>query len=163
VNGVLGSDTGELLWDARGSHARFSIDAPALKAVCGLLSNSQLEFGGASFQFSEFAPAFACASLLSLDDAPISSARRLLFSVSGLAQNARRPTVGAANEGSALAVGPALAQYVPVTVTLPRAAWHAQALDAAGKPVHSLPVVSAGSSQVSITFEGAALSYAFTR
>ncbi|HKO48210.1 MAG TPA: hypothetical protein VJV79_10830, partial [Polyangiaceae bacterium] len=149
VSGVLGSDTGELLWEAHGSHARFSIDAPALKAVCGWLSSSALEFGGVSFEFQAFAPGFACASLLSLDDGPIESARRLLFSVSGLAQSA--------------GAGATLAQYVPISVTLPRSAWQAHALDAAGNPVQPLVVVHAAKSKVATTYAGAALSYAFTR
>jgi hypothetical protein len=152
VSGVLGSDTGELLWDAHGSHARFSIDAPGLKAVCGFLSSSTLDFRGVSFEFGNFAPGFACATLLSQDDGPIESARRLLFSVSGLAQNARRAQTEVA-----------LAQYVPISVTLPRGAWHADALDAAGKPTHSLAVVNAGQSKVSTAYRGAALAYAFTR
>jgi len=149
----LGSDTGELLWEARGQHARFSIDAPALKAVCGYLSRSALKFSGVSFEFPEFAPGFACATLLSVDDAPIASARRLLFTVSGLAQNTRPGSDG----------GPALAQYVPVTVTLPLATWRAEALDAAGAPRRSIAVVHAGESKISTSFRGAALAYAFTR
>jgi hypothetical protein len=149
VNRVLGSDTGELLWDAHGSHARFSIDAPALKAVCGFVSNSALKFSGVSFEFQSFAPGFACATLVSLDDGPIASARRLLLSVSGLAQN--------------VDPGPALAQYVPLSVTLPRGAWHADALDAAGKPTHAMAVVNAAESKFSTTYQGASLSYAFTR
>ncbi|HEY3253086.1 MAG TPA: hypothetical protein VGJ91_04025, partial [Polyangiaceae bacterium] len=149
ASGPLGSDTGELLWDAQGKHARFSIDAPALKAVCGLLDSSALKFSGVSFEFQDFSPGFACAMLLSLDDRPIESARRLLFSVSGLAQS----------NGT----GPTLAQYVPVSVTLPRGLWHADALDGAGKPTHSLAVVNAAESKISTTYQGAALSYAFTR
>ena len=155
VSGTLGSDTGELLWEPQGSHARFSIDAPALKAVCGFLAESALEFSGASFEFQNFAPGFACASLLSLDDAPIASAHRLLFSVSGLAQNAAAP---APTPGEV-----ALAQYVPITVTLPRGAWRADALDAAGDPTHAVAVVNAAGSKISTAYRGAALSYAFSR
>jgi hypothetical protein len=156
VRGTLSSDTGELLWEPQGKHARFSIDAPALKVVCGFVSDSALKFSGVGFEFQGFAPGFACASLLSLDGGPISSARQLLFSVSGLAQNAERPPGQTANEV-------ALAQFVPVTVTLPRDAWHAAALDAAGAPTHSITVVTAAESKISTAYQGAALSYAFTR
>jgi hypothetical protein len=151
ASGVLGSDTGELLWEAHGSHARFSIDAPALKAVCGFLGSSALKFSGVSLEFPNFARGFACAALLSLDDAPIATAHRLLFSISGLAQNAETDA------------GPALAQYVPVSVTLPRGAWQAAALDAAGKPTHAMTVVNAAESKFTTTYEGASLSYAITR
>jgi hypothetical protein len=151
VSSVLGSDTGELLWEPRGGHARFSIDAPALKAVCGFLSSSALRFSGASFEFQSFAQGFACASLIALDDAPIASSHRLLFSVSGLAQNSETEP------------GSALAQYVPVSVTLPRGTWQAVALDAAGKPTRTMPVANAAESKFSTAYEGASLSYAFTR
>jgi len=156
VSGALGSDTGELLWEPQGDHARFSIDAPALKAACGFFSRSALKFNGVSFEFPEFAPGFACASLLSLDGGPIAGARQLLFSVAGLAQNAVRPHAHAPTEV-------ALAQYVPITVTLPRDAWRAEALDAAGTPTHSLSVVNGAESKISTAYQGAALSYAFTR
>ena len=165
VSGVLGSDTGELLWDAQGNHARFSIDAPSLKAVCGWLSNSALDFHGVKFELADFSPGFACASLLSLDDAPIATARRLLLSVSGLARNAQGSQAGAPNALSPFGAGPALAQYVPIRVTLPRAPWHADALDAAGQPTHALAVahVNAAESTISTAYQGAAMSYAFTR
>lgn len=155
LGGALGSDTGELLWEPQGNHARFSIDAPAFQAVCGFLADSALKFSGASFEFQDFAPGFACASLLSLDDAPIVSARRLLFSVSGLAHNAPSPS-HPPNQV-------ALAQYVPITVTLPRGAWHAEALDAAGAPTQPVTVVTAAESKISTSYRGAALSYAFSR
>ena len=159
----LASDTSELFWEAQGPHAHFSIDAPALKAVCGRLANSALKFAGISFEFPEFYPDFACASLLALDEQTIAGARRLLLTVVGRAQNAHRSDGPARGSLAALGDGPALAQYVPITVTLPRAAWRAEALDATGKPAHALPVVNARESQISTTFQGAALSYAITR
>jgi len=155
LDGGRSSDTGELLWEPQGDHARFSIDAPALKAVCGFVTNSALKFNGVTFEFRNFAPGFACASLVSLDGSPIASARRLLLSVSGLAQNGE-PTAHTPKEV-------ALAQYVPITVTLPRAAWHADALDAAGAPTHSLTVENGAESKISTAYQGAALSYGFSR
>jgi hypothetical protein len=92
--------------------------------------------------------------LLSLDDGPLDSARRVLFSVAGLAQNGVRAPASPPEQV-------ALAQYVPVAVTLPRGAWHAVALDAAGAPLHAVVVVDGN--QVATELRGAALSYAFTR
>ncbi len=118
--------------------------------------SSALEFSGVRFEFQDFSPGFACASLLSLDEAPIASARRLLFSISGLAKNVARSASGPLSEV-------ALAQYVPITVTLPRDVWHADALDGSGNPAHPIAVVNAAESKISTVFQGAALSYAFTR
>jgi hypothetical protein len=163
VSGALGSDTGQLFWESGGEHPRFSIDAPALKLVCGMVANSLLQFGDVSLQFQEFAGGFACASLVALDDLPIAQARRLLFTVAGRAENAHRPKSADATVVGPLGDGPALAQYVPVTLTLPRAAWHAEALDDSGASVHPVPIATANDSKLATTFEGAALSYAITR
>jgi hypothetical protein len=160
---TVGSDTGELVWESQGPHAHFSIDAPALKAVCGRLARSVLKFAGVDFEFEDFSPDFACASLLSLDDQPIASARRLILTVVGRVGNADQPAAPPSAIPAALGPGAALAQYVPITVTLPRAAWHANALDAAGQPVHPLPVAQGRSSRISARFQGAALSYAISR
>jgi hypothetical protein len=163
VNGALGSDTGELLWDNEGAHARFSIDAPALKLVCGTVANSLLKFNGVSFEFHDFSPGFACASLLALDLQPIASARRLLLTVIGRAQNAHRAQTRDTGVVGPLGAGPALAQFVPITITLPRDAWHSDALDATGAPSHSQAVVTAADSKLSTSFEGSAISYSITR
>jgi hypothetical protein len=163
VNGVLGSDTGELLWDNEGAHARFSIDAPALKLVCGLVANSVLKFGGVSLEFHDFSPGFACASLLSLDEQPIASARRLLLTVVGRAENAHHSQTRDPGTVGPLGAGPALTQFVPITVTLPRDAWRCDALDATGAPSHSQAVVTAADSKLSTSLQGAAVSYSITR
>ena len=163
INGALGSDTGELLWDNQGAHARFSIDAPALKLVCGTVANSLLKFSGVSFEFHDFSPGFACASLLSLDPQPIASARRLLLTVMGRAENAHRAQGRDAGTVGPLGAGPALTQFVPITVTLPRDAWRSDALDATGAASHSQAVVTAANSQLSTSLQGAAVSYSLTR
>lgn len=139
---TLGSDTGELLWKPRGDHARFSIDTPALAAVCGFVSNSALQFRDASFEFHSFAPAFACASLVSLDGSPIRSARRLLFTVAGFARSAPLSGTDPATELTT-------AQSVPVTVTLPHDTWRAYALDAFAAPMHPVAVDNAAQSKLS--------------
>jgi len=158
ANGTLGSDTGELLWKPQGDHARFSIDTPALAAVCGFVANSALDFRDASFEFHDFAPGFACASLVSLDGAPIRSARRLLFTVAGFARNALLP-------GTAPPIEVSSVQYVPVTVTLTRDTWRAFALDAYRAPMQPIAVDNAARSKISTPSldQHPAQSYAFIR
>ncbi|HEY3667640.1 MAG TPA: hypothetical protein VGL19_16665, partial [Polyangiaceae bacterium] len=127
AGGALGSDTGELLWENAGAHARFSIDAPALKLVCGTVASSLLKFSGISFEFQEFSPPFACASLVSLDDQPIASAHRLLLTVAGQSHNAHAPKAGDPARIGPSGEGPAVTQFVPLTVTLPRDVWQVSA------------------------------------
>ncbi|HWZ91470.1 MAG TPA: hypothetical protein VNW92_21560 [Polyangiaceae bacterium] len=163
VNGPLGSDSGELYWEPAGQHARFSIDAPSLKLVCGMVSQSALKFRDVSLQFGDFAVGFACASLIALDEQPIARSQNLLFTVASRAQNAHPPKTVVETGGNAFGDGPALAQFVPVTLTLPRGAWRAQALDGAGARLHSVPVVTAADSKLSTALQGATLSYSLTR
>ena len=163
VSGALGSDSGELYWEPGGQHPRFSIDAPELKLACGMLANSALKFRDVSLEFGDFAVGFGCASLLAQDEQPIASSRHLLFTVAGRAQNAHRPKAADPTSVGNLGAGPALAQYVPVTLRLPRGLWRAEALDAAGAPLHPVPVVTTSESTLSTTLQGAALSYSITR
>jgi hypothetical protein len=164
VNGALGSDTGELYWEPEGQHPRFSIDAPSLKLVCGMVAQSALKLGEVGLEFDDFAAGFACASLVALDDRPIGKSRRLLFTVAGRAQNAHRAKTSDRNSVVAPGEGPVLAQFVPVTLTLPRDAWHADALDATGEVAHAVPVVATtATSKLTTALQGAALLYSITR
>lgn len=164
VAGALGSDTGELLWERAGAHPHFSVDAPSLKLVCGRIAQSALQFEGVRFELADFFGGDACASLLALDEQPIARSRRLLLTVAGRAQNAHSPETPA---GSAdFGAGPALAQYVPFSLTLPAAAWRAQALDGAGAPTHPLVVTKGarpGEVKITTDLKDAALSYAIER
>ncbi len=160
LSGALGSDTGELYWETSGAHARFSIDAPAFKAVCGMLANSSLKFGEFSLEFANFAGGFACATLLAVDGAPLARSRSVLFSVAGRAENAHRPQGTDRTRVEDLGAGPALAQFIPVAVGLPNGTWRAAALDVTGAPKRAVPVTK---SSLTTSLEDAALSYSITR
>jgi len=155
------SDTGELLWASEGPHPRLSVDAPSLKLACGMLANSELQFSDVSFSFHDFRPGFACVGLISLDQLPITTAHRLLLTVVGQAQNAHREP--GPSPAQSLGTGPALAQFVPVTVSLPGTGWQAAALDATGAPFRSLPVSRSNPAQLTTLYPSAALSYSITR
>jgi hypothetical protein len=165
VQGTLGSDTGELLWERAGAHPRFSIDSPSLKLVCGRVAKSALRFEGVSFEFADFFGGYACASLLALDEQPIARSRRLLLTVAARAQNANPPQSPKPGSLGEFGAGPALAQYVPFSLTLPTAAWRAQALDSTGTPTHPVAVIAGASGQAKVTtdLKDAALSYAIER
>jgi hypothetical protein len=163
VNGALGSDTGELYWESSGQHPRFSIDAPSLKLVCGMVAQSALKLGDVTLQFDDFAAGFACVSLIALDDLPVAKSRRLLFTVAGRSQNAHRSKTTDRTSVVALGDGPALMQFIPVTLTLPRDTWRADALDSTGAPAHAVPIITTTTSKLTTALQGAALSYAITR
>ncbi len=160
VSGALGSDTGELFWESAGQHPRFSIDAPSLKLVCGQVARSALKFGDIGLEFGDFAGGFACASLLAIDDLPVAKSRRLLFTVAARAENAHRPKTTDRTAVGPFGDGPVLAQFVPVTLSLPRDTWRAEAL---GASTHPVPVTNTTDSKLSTVLQSATLSYALTR
>jgi len=160
VNGALGSDTGELYWETGGQHPRFSVDAPGLKVVCGLLAKSALKFGEFQLEFADFGGGFACASVIALDGATLARSRRVLFTVAGRSENAHRPTESDRALVADLGTGPALAQFIPVKLGLPSGTWHAQALDPSGAPKRTIKLAS---SELVTSFEDGALDYALTR
>jgi hypothetical protein len=94
---------------------------------------------------------------------PLRDSRRLLFNVAGRAENAHRPKATDQTQIGPLGDGPALAQFIPVTLTLPRAAWHAQALDAKGAATRPIPISTSDDSKLSTSFDVPALAYAITR
>lgn len=157
--GALGSDTGEVLWVNDGPHPRFSVDAPSLKLVCGRLSNTSLELSGVGLELPEFSPDFACVGLVALDQQPIVSSHRLLLSVAGLAENASAAPLDPKSFAS-LGPGPARAQYVPVQLSLPRAAWQAMPLTVNARP---LAVTQGTRSRIATEPNNAALGYSITR
>jgi hypothetical protein len=140
---TLGSDTGELLWVNDGPHPRFSVDAPALKMVCGRLSETRLELGAVSFEMAAFSPDFACVALVALDGAAVASSRRLLLTVAGDARSGR----------------PARAQYVPFSLVLPSGAWQALPLAAKAQP----RALSGARPRLDTAATDAALSWLVTR
>jgi len=162
--GALGSDTGELFWEPEGPHARFTVDAPSFKLACGELSDSALALGAVGVEFPSFALGFSCVTLVALDLQPIAQSKALLLTVAGAARNAHDSTP---SEPTALAVsndGPALAQYVPVSLSLPAGTWHATALNGAGAALRQLPVTAGSAKPVFTTSPDAhALSYLLTR
>lgn len=164
IPGTLGSETGELLWERAGAHPRFSVDAPALKLVCGRVAKSALRFEDASFEFADFFGGYACASLLALDDQPIARSRRMLLTVAARAQNAQPARDRDSNGSADFGAGPALAQFVPFSLSLPTTGWRAQALDSTGRATHSVAVIdSTGRSQMTTALRDAALSFALER
>jgi hypothetical protein len=152
------SSTGELYWEPEGPHARFSVNAPALKVACGELSDTRLRLGAVLLSFESFQPGYACVTLVSLDDEPVETSKRLLLTAVGQIENTiaiKQPRF------NSLGAGPPLAQYVPLTITLP-GRWQATALDLRGTPTLSLSAGGATQSELRLPAAAHALSFLLT-
>jgi len=160
VNGALGSDTGELYWETAGEHPRFSVDAAALKAVCGIVARSSLKFAEIRLEFADFGGGFACATVIALDGVPLARSRRVLLTVAGRSENAHPSKNQTETSFPDLGTGPARAQFIPVKLGLPSGSWRAQALDATGAAKRTATLRH---SELATTLADAALSYVLTR
>ena len=142
------SDTGQLRWhpeDPRG--AWFALDAPSVKFLIGHVGGRSLRVGDVVFDLAERPwprelPAYACVSLVALDELPIASSKRLLLAASARTENSNlqwdeERTSFPVNDWG---VRPTLSESVPLTVTLPGASVRAVALDPSGMPAAALQV-----------------------
>jgi hypothetical protein len=126
--------------------------------VRGALSSTRLRLGSVLFGFEPFEPGSACVSLISLDGAPIESSKRLLLTAVGQVRNAEAAT---RPRFDSLGQGPPLAQYVPLSLSLP-GRWQASALDLRGAPTRVIAVSGDHDSEVRLPAEARALSFLLT-
>lgn len=134
------SDSREISWKSQ-SPPQFLVVAPAARIAVGQLASQRIELGDVTIEVGKMEKNYACLALVALDEKPVAESRKLLLAVSarlenqGMGWNANRTSVGT-KWGS----GPTMAEFVPLTVTLPRGSWRAQALDGAGAPRAELPL-----------------------
>jgi hypothetical protein len=163
------SDTGEVVWKAGRSaqltEVAFLVKAPAARMAVGPIAGRKVDLGDVSVEVGAMDRHYACLALVALDGRPVAESKSVLLAVAGRVENqgmgwnADRTTVG-----TAWGKGPALAEAVPATVTLPGTGWKAQALDGAGAPKAEIPAEAAGA-RTTVKVGGAqpSLWYLFSR
>jgi len=144
------SDTGEVAWQVGRGAARtevaFLVKAPAARMAVGPIAGRKIDLGDVSVEVGTMDRHYACLALVALDGKPVAESKSVLLAAAGRVENqgmgwnADRTTVG-----TAWGKGPALAEAVPATVTLPGTGWKAQALDGAGAPKAAIPAEASGS------------------
>jgi hypothetical protein len=149
------SDTGEIAWNP-GPNERFTVNAPALRMVAGEVADRTVALGDLSLGFGRWASGHAVLAAVALDGKPLAESTKIMVSVAarvenqGMGWNADRTSVG-----RRWGTGPAIAERVPVEVTLPGTGWTAVPLDGKGSPQRPLALRTSGSrSTVSLNAAG---------
>jgi hypothetical protein len=136
------SDTGEVSWETNG---QFLVRAPAVRMAVGKIAGQKIELGDVVAEVGTMERGYACVALVALDGKPVAESKSVLLAAAGSVENqgmgwnADRTSVST-NWGK----GPAIAEIVPVTITLPGKGWKAQALDGAGAPRGDIAAESSG-------------------
>ena len=117
------------------------INTPNSRGVWGLIGGQRFDLGGVQLALGEIEHNYAAIILTSLDGKPLETARRILLTAVGSAENKgmewndTRTSVGN-NWGT----GPTLVNGITAEVTLPFRIKRVQALDGRGQPQGAVPV-----------------------
>lgn len=139
------SDSGEFFWRPGGPDPVFTVNAPAFRLVAGELAGRSIVLGDCTLTFGRWASGHAVLTVVAVDGRPLAASTRIMVSVAarvenqGMGWNADRTSVGR-NWGT----GPAIAERVPVDLTLPGHGWITVPLDGHGVPRRALRPGSAG-------------------
>lgn len=144
----LSSADGRAVWDATDrTRAHVRINAPASRAVWGLIAGQRFDLGGVQLAVGSTDHNYAAVVLTSLDGKPLETAKRILLAAVGSAENKdmgwneTRTSVG-----NRWGTGPTQVNGIPAELTLPFRVGTARALDGRGQPLGQVPVRIEGSS-----------------
>jgi hypothetical protein len=119
-------------WNSAAPAPTFMVRAPALRVAAGKIAGTAFDLGDVHFAVGDLPRGDASIALVALDGRPLSLSKEMLLVAvarvenSGMTWNADR--TGLTSWGH----GPAVAEFVPLTVTLPWTQLRAERLDPAG-------------------------------
>ena len=113
------SDTGELTWDT-GDKA-VTIDTPRSKGVLGFVERRSYDLSGVRLDFAGTRTGFACVQLTVLDGADFKSAKRILITATGTAENTDMQWTDDKKESTGTHWGraPSVVEGIAAKITLP--------------------------------------------
>jgi hypothetical protein len=144
---------GQIRWNAASATPTFTVDAPALRVAAGKLAGTALDLGGVHFAVGELPRGDAAIALMALDGAPLATSKEMLLVAAARVENTAMTWNEARTGLTSWGRGPALAEYVPLAMTLPWPGARVERLDPAGAAVASVPVETAGNSTLRLDHE----------
>jgi hypothetical protein len=133
---------GPIRWSAE--EGRFTVEAPALRMAAGKIAGKELELGDIRVAVGDLPRGDASIALVALDGLPIADSKRMLLVAVARVENTAMRWNADRTGLTSWGHGPAVAEYVPLTVTLPRPDLRAERLDPTGAIAAEVPVEKAG-------------------
>ena len=107
------------------AHATFTVDAPAVRAAAGRIAGTTVAVGDVAFTVGELPRGDAAIALAALDGRPVSESKSLLLVAAARVENSAMAFNAERTGLTSWGHGPAVAEFVPLTVTLPGTFAHA--------------------------------------
>ncbi len=126
--------------DPDAARPTFTVDAPALRVAAGRIAGSTVDLGDVTLAVGELPRGDASIALVALDGLPLQTSKEMLLVAVARVENSAMKfnddRTGLVSWGH----GPAVAEYVPLTVTLPWPHARVERLDPTGASAASLAV-----------------------
>jgi hypothetical protein len=141
ADGCTAASEGQVRWETGAPHPTFTVVAPALRMAAGAIAGRTVALGDASLIVGELPRGDASVALVALDGLPLDRSKEMLLVSEARVENTRMVFNAQRTGLTSWGRGPALAEYVPLTVTLGGAPLRAERLDPAGRSAGEIPVV----------------------
>ena len=141
VDGCTAPPEGQVRWETGAPNPTFTVVAPAVRMAAGAIAGRTIALGDASLTVGELPRGDASVALVALDGLPLDQSKEMLLVSEARVENTRMAFNAQRTGLTSWGRGPALAEYVPLTVTLGGAPLRAERLDPAGQSAGEIPVV----------------------
>jgi hypothetical protein len=137
---------GQISWNA--TAASFTATAPALRLAAGRLAGRSFDLGDLHLAVGELPRGDVSIAVVALDGLPLATSQQMLLVAAARVENTAMRWNADRTGLTSWGHGPALAEYVPLTLTLPGRQPRVARLDALGTVAAELPVENAGDRSV---------------
>jgi hypothetical protein len=137
---------GQIRWNA--AAATFTVDVPALRVAAGKLAGTAFNLGDVHVAVGELPRGDAAIALVALDGRPIADSKQMLLVAAARVENTGMQWNETRTGLTSWGHGPALVEYVPLTIALPWSHARAERLDPAGAVAAELAVEEAAGKSV---------------
>jgi hypothetical protein len=132
----------QLAWSPAPPAPTFTVDAPALRVAAGKIAGTAFDLGDVHFTLGDLPRGDASVALVALDGLPLSLSKEMLLVAAARVENAGMKWNPERTGLTSWGHGPAVAEFVPLTVTLPWPQLRAERLDPAGGAAAPLAVTT---------------------
>jgi hypothetical protein len=122
----------QIVWNAAPPSPTFTVDAPALRVAAGKIAGSAFDLGDVHFAVGDLPRGDASVALVALDGLPLSDSKEMLLVAVARVENTAMRWNAERTGLTSWGHGPAVAEYVPLTISLPGPQLRAERLDPAG-------------------------------
>jgi hypothetical protein len=136
----------QISWNA--TAASFTATAPALRLAAGRLAGRSFDLGDVHLAVGELPRGDVSIAVMALDGLPLATSREMLLVAAARVENTAMRWNADRTGLTSWGHGPALAEYVPLTLTLPGRPPRVARLDPIGAVAAEVPVENAGDRSV---------------